>query len=159
MDQPMTHSNPLQVTDAGAVNDATHHILVIETAGQRFGLPLTAVREVLPMAAPTPVPGSLALEGVLNVRGTVLPVLDLRRCLGLPAKVAEPGDHLVVGWAGQRLVAVHVDRALALIELPGGALQGVDLAPADPARVAKTADGLVVLPDLAALLAAGEGKA
>jgi purine-binding chemotaxis protein CheW len=134
------------------VNDSTRHILVFETAGQRFGLPLTAVREVLPMAAPTPVAGSPAIEGVLNLRGTVLPVLDLRRYLGLPAKAAEAGDHLVVGWAGERLVAVHVDRAVALITLAATEVQGVDLPRTEAAQVAKTAAGLVLLPDLVALL-------
>src|SRR5437870_13646015 len=87
-------------------------ILVFEVGGQRYGLPAAEVREILRAVAIVPLPRAPAIiEGIINIRGTVVPVLDLRTRFRLPAKPVEPADHLVVAWAGERLVAVRVDRA------------------------------------------------
>jgi purine-binding chemotaxis protein CheW len=132
-------------------------ILIFEMAGQRFGLPLAAVKELLPMVATTPVPRAAGLEGMVDVRGKVIPVVDLRSFLGLPAKPPHPSDHLIVGWAGDRLVAVRVDRAL---DLDSQATLAEDDQWSPPAkqgtRVARSKGGLILLPDLKVCLEAME---
>lgn len=126
-------------------------IVVFALAGQRHGVALDRVQELLPMVALTLVPDAPALEGVFNLRGTAVPVVNLRRALGLPDRPAEPSDHLIVCQTGTRLVALRVDRALDLIVLDDGA---ETLTMGSRSRVAKASDGLVLLPDLDALLAA-----
>src|SRR5205085_6551817 len=94
-----------------------------------------------------------AVEGVVNLRGRVVPVFDLRVRLGLPARAVAPSDHLIVAQSGGRLVALRVDRALDLIQLdaePGAAGEG------EGTRVARLANGLAPLLDVQAVLA-GEG--
>src|SRR5438270_7042780 len=92
--------------------------LVFEVEGQRYGLAAGAVRELLRMVAVVPLPGAPAvIEGVVNLRGAVVPVLDLRRRFGLPARAATPTDHLIVADAGGRAVALRVDRAVELVPL------------------------------------------
>jgi purine-binding chemotaxis protein CheW len=60
-------------------------VCLFELAGERFGVPLESVREVVPMAALAHPPSMPAiLEGFLNLRGTALPVLRVARVLGLP---------------------------------------------------------------------------
>ncbi len=93
-------------------------ILVFEVAGRRFAMPVGQVRELLRAVSIAPVApgtGSEGLEGWLDLRGRVVPVLDLRQWLGLPAREVEPSDHLIVAQALGRLVALRVDRAIEMV--------------------------------------------
>jgi hypothetical protein len=88
-------------------------ILVFEIGGRRFGLPAAEVRELLRAVTILPLPlAPDVVEGIINVRGTVVPVLDIRARLRLPAKAAEPSDHLIVVEPGGRPVVLRIDRAL-----------------------------------------------
>jgi purine-binding chemotaxis protein CheW len=137
-------------------------VLLFEVAGRRFALPLADVREVVRAASPLPLPSSPpAVEGAVNLRGTVLPVVDLRRRFGLPPRPVEPADHLVIARASGRWVALRVDRALDLVRLdPADVEELPPLAPGGrSARLARLPDGLVLLPDPADLLSPAESAA
>ena len=124
-------------------------ILVFEVSGQRYGLPSCDVREVLRALTLTPPPEASGLiEGLFNLRGTVVPVLDIRKRFGLPAKPFEHTDHLIVFQVGERVVAVRADKAEGLVQLATsdvdgarGILPGMETI----AGVAKLPDGLVFL--------------
>lgn len=85
--------------------------VLISLQPYEYGLAVDAVREVLPAAALTPVPEeSPWVLGLLNLRGELLKVIDLRLRVGLPAHSLDPESHLVVvEHAGRRLVLL-VDR-------------------------------------------------
>lgn len=161
---------------ANAARTATppREVLVFEVAGQRYGLPTEDVRELLRMVAVVPLPRAPAvIEGVINLRGRIVPVYDIRQRFCLPPRVPEPADHLILAVAGERLVALRVDRATELIRLdpedvadPHGAVPGAEYV----SWVAKLPANLVLIHDLrtflaraeaadldAALAAAGEG--
>jgi purine-binding chemotaxis protein CheW len=138
-------------------------VLVFEVEGQRHGLPAPDVREIVRAVALMPLPGAAAFEGAINLRGRVVPVLDLRRRLGLPVRPIEPGDHLIIACpaggarpgepqGGDRLVALRVDRAVELLHVDAADLDEVADAEGG-GRAAKLADGLVFIHDLGALLA------
>lgn len=60
-------------------------VLVVRLVEQLYGIPVASVREILRMPQVTHVPRrSEYLRGLVNLRGTVLPLLDLRVMLGLP---------------------------------------------------------------------------
>ena len=60
--------------------------LSFDVAGTGYGLPILAVKEILQYEEPTRVPGAPAsVRGVVNVRGAVVPVLDLAVKFGKPA--------------------------------------------------------------------------
>jgi purine-binding chemotaxis protein CheW len=136
-------------------------VLVFEMAGQRYGLPAADVRELLRAVALTPIPGAPAgVEGAINLRGSIVPVYDLRQYFRLPAKPLELSDHLVVARLGQRPVALRVDQALDLLQIERTAITAEASAPgvAYVARVEGFPRGLVLIRDLAALLTTvGEG--
>jgi len=95
-------------------------ILIFDIAGQRYGLPAKDVVELLRAVAIVPLPQAPAIvEGIINLRGSVVPVLDIRSRFRLPAKPLEPSDHLVVALAGDRRVVLRVDRALDLVRVQG----------------------------------------
>jgi purine-binding chemotaxis protein CheW len=135
-------------------------VLVFEVGGRRYGLPAADVRELIRAVAVVPLPGAPPLvEGVINVRGRVVPVLDVRARLGLPAKPPEPADHLIVARAGERPVALRVDRATDLVRLdPAGVEEARGLVPGlgRAGWVARLADGVLLVHDLVAFLSQGE---
>jgi purine-binding chemotaxis protein CheW len=135
-------------------------VLVFELGGRRYGLPADDVRELVRAVAVVPLPGAPpAVEGVINVHGRLVPVLDLRARLGLPAKPVEPADHLVVARAGGRLVALRVDRATDLVRLDAadveqarGLVPGLESA----GWVARLADDVLLIHDPGTLLSRAE---
>jgi purine-binding chemotaxis protein CheW len=132
------------------VDQRGREILVFEVGGRRFGLPATEVRELLRAVSIVPLPRPLAgpaIEGVVNLRGRVVPVLDLRVRLGLPPREVVPSDQMIVAQSEGRLVALRVDRALDLVQLDA------EPTAADGFLVVKLSDGLAPLLDLHTVLA------
>ncbi len=93
-------------------------LLVFELEGQKLALPADRVDEVLRAALPTPLPTAPApVAGLVDLRGTPVPVLDVRGRLGLPARALRSSEHFVVFRALGRTLALRVDRALDLSEV------------------------------------------
>jgi purine-binding chemotaxis protein CheW len=130
---------------------------------RRFALPVAQVREAVAAVAITPLAGAPGVvEGVIDVRGTPTPVLDLRARFALPPKPLAVSDHLVLATAGDRPVALRVDRATDVVSLDEEAVSAAR--PDDPALrhlagVARLPDGLVLVSDLDAFLTQGETQA
>src|SRR5688572_4290676 len=110
----------------GPADAALHarEVLVFEVAGQRYGLPIADVLELVRAVAITALPDAPAvIEGIVNVRGRVLPVLDVRARFRLPAKPLDPSDHFIVAEAGPRGVILRVDRATHLAFVDDSSIQ------------------------------------
>jgi len=83
-------------------------ICLITLGGEYFAIDLRHVREVFELESITPVPGMPAsLVGVANLRGTVVPLADLRPSLGVPAS-ATP-KYAVVVRQGAQQVGILID--------------------------------------------------
>jgi purine-binding chemotaxis protein CheW len=136
-------------------------ILLVEIGGQRYGLLAADVHELVRVVTIFPLPKAPAIvEGLVNVRGTIVPVLDIRTRFRLPARSVVPSDHLVLAQALTRVVAIRVDRAIELLSLNEGHFQAARSVVPDSqyaAGVAKLPDGLVVIHDLATFLNDAEG--
>lgn len=135
-------------------------ILIFELAAGRYALRSSAVREVLRAFSAVKLPQAPPfVEGLLNLRGEIIPLLDIRRRFGLPHKNMSVSDHLIIAWDGTRSVALRVDRVQHLTRLPIQDLVGSEsfLAPTDVvAGVAIAPDGMVLIHDLARFLSAAE---
>ena len=93
-------------------------ILVFEVCGLQFGLESKLVREVVRAVTISPLPQPAQfMEGVVSLRGVIVPVLDMRAMLGYPTREIELSDHLIVIEHDTSLVALHVDHAADLIKL------------------------------------------
>jgi purine-binding chemotaxis protein CheW len=135
---------------------------VFDVGGQRHGLPASDVQELLRAVAVVALPRAPAgVEGIINLRGQVVPVLPLRRRFGLPARPANPADHFIVARTAGRLVALRVDRALDLVRLSPADLEQAAglLAGTALGWVARLPDGLVLIHDLHNLLSREESAA
>jgi purine-binding chemotaxis protein CheW len=126
--------------------------------GHRFGLLARDVREVLRAATPSPLPHAPAVVlGLLNVRGELVPVLDVRSRFGLRPRPLVHTDHLVVATAGARTVAFAVEAADVLLEVAPGSLEVARTHGEHVAGVVKLEDGTLVVYDLTTFLSQDEG--
>ena len=134
--------------------------LIVVVDDERFAIPLEDVIEVLPAVAAHPLPGAPeVIRGLLNVRGTPVPVLDLRTRLGRAARRPDPADHVVLCRIDERTVGIWVDHVSALTEIDAGDLVPVtEVASAEHVRgVALLPDGMLLVTDVRTFLDADEG--
>lgn len=160
---PLPASPAWPAPPAPPASPASLEVLVFELSGQRYALPSADVREVTRAVTVAALPKAPAIvEGVVNVRGSVVAVLDIRSRFGLPKKEIAPADHLIIARSGPRTVAVRADRAIDLVYLRAEDIDfSLRSAPGveHVAGVAKTADGVVILHDLHAFLSEAEALA
>ncbi len=132
-------------------------LVVFSLGTQVLALPVGQVREVLRFSPITPLPKAPAfVEGVLHLRGRVLPVADLRRRLDLPA--TERNDHTRIVVLRKRIpLGLIVDAVQEVLTVPAEAIQqlpaqgGGVLRNEYVAGVARTGERLIVLLNVAAL--------
>lgn len=100
---------------------ATTHIqLACFSLGDKlFAVDIMRIREILVPQELSPLPcSSDILEGVINLRGSVIPVMNMRKRLGMPAADNAPaGKLLIVTLIGQ-LLALVVDDVMEVISVP-----------------------------------------
>jgi purine-binding chemotaxis protein CheW len=136
--------------------------VVFQVDGQRYGLPAADVEEVQRAVTVVPLPkGPAVVEGIINLRGAVVPVLGMRTRLGRPAKPLEPSDHLLVARESDRRVALRVDRVLDLVRLDATAVEearGVVPGAEYVSWLAKVPDDLVLILDLRSFLSRKESE-
>jgi len=88
----------------------------VQVGDEHYALPVADVLEVAELGEVTPVPGAgPAVLGVRNLRGQVLPVIDLATILELAA--SEP-KHMVVTESGGRTAGLAVDSVAGVEQLP-----------------------------------------
>ena len=127
---------------------------------QRYALDHFNVVRVERAAAVAPLPGAPAgVLGVINVRGEILPVLDLRQRFGLPARAIHPADQLVLVQTPARRLAFFADQVSSVAAWPDEAiLQAAELGLQDAATAAvvRLPDGLILIQDMDRFLAQEE---
>lgn len=113
--------------------------LLARIADVRIAVPISAVEEIIRAVALTPVPAAPPIiEGALNLRGALLPVIDLRTRLKLPRRAIDPSDYLIVLRLHGRRAVVRVDDADEVAEIDEGAI----VAPAALTRALEGLDGM-----------------
>ena len=135
-------------------------ILVFAIERQKFGLYLDDIVEVLPAVQPTTLPKAPAIvEGAIDFRGTIVPVCNIRARFDLPDRGISLSDHLIVALAGSRTIALRVDHALNIRQLPRDAVTEIERVTANSAYfsgVTKIEDDLVFIHDLGSFLTEAE---
>src|SRR5512146_3105106 len=104
---------------AGAPADPLAQLCTFRIAGEDYAIDIMRVREIIHPLPITPVPRAPAcVEGVVRLRGDVIPVLDVRKRFGLSAAApTRKSRFLVVNVAGRRL-ALAVDEVREVLRIP-----------------------------------------
>jgi purine-binding chemotaxis protein CheW len=139
-----------------------HQIVVFELGSELYGIHIAAVESIIKMQLITRLPHAPEfIEGVTNLRGKVLPVLDLRRRFGLPPQETNKDSRIIVISVDQTEVGMIVD---GVSEVETVLDQAVEPAPAIATTVnsifisgiAKLDERLVILLDLERVLSTQE---
>jgi purine-binding chemotaxis protein CheW len=131
-------------------------LLVFQIGESRYGVDITAVSEIVRAVLVSPLPGAPpVVEGIIDVRGRVVPVYDLRIRFGMRPRALDPEDRFVLASSDERLVALHCERAERLATVPRSAVQRAGVFSLGDRRIAGSVsldDGLVLITDLRVFL-------
>jgi purine-binding chemotaxis protein CheW len=95
-------------------------------AGELFGVDILMVQEIIKESTVTGIPDSPDfIEGVINLRGNIIPIIDLRKRLNLsaPEEGNPAGTWTIILNIGGRITGFIVDQVTRVIKMPRGAIQ------------------------------------
>jgi len=147
-------------------NEATDLLQLVsfKIGNEEFGVEILNVQEINKMTAITKVPNAPEfVEGVINLRGRVIPVIDLRARLHLAKKEHDKDTRIIVVEIDQSTVGFIVDAVSEVLRIP------VNITEAPPSIVAgidsefiksvgKLEDRLLILIDLNKILSTADKK-
>ncbi len=127
---------------------------------RRYALHLDAVERVLPSLDVTPLPKAPEIVlGLINIKGKIMPALDVRKRFRLPEREVGLHDHLIVAKTSKRTVAIPVDSASGVMEISAqeiteakGIVPGLDYLEG----VVKLKDGMLLIHDVEKFLSLEE---
>ena len=92
--------------------------------GRNYGIPIGAVREIIRWTRVTPLPNQPAhSRGVLNLRGTIVPVYDLRARLSGALTDATDIHVIVIATVGDQTLGILVDAVSDILSVSDDALK------------------------------------
>ena len=139
---------------AGARSTDEIQLVVFELGDERYGLDIATVYEIIRHQPITAVPQAPAfVEGVINLRGRIIPVVDLRDRFGMTAGDLTKASRIVVCEAAGTRVGLVVDGVSEVLMVPADAIEPTpDVAAGHEAGylrgIAKLGERLIILLDL-----------
>ena len=139
-------------------DDELLQLVTFSTGDEEFGVDILRVQEIIRTMAITKVPKAPEfVEGVINLRGKVIPIIDLRRRFGLQSKAHDKHTRIIVIEINTMIVGFVVDSVSEVLRIPTSTVE-----PPPPvvagleseyiSGVGKLEDRLLILLDLDRLL-------
>ena len=147
------------VQEQRAAAEATEHLVTFYLDREEYGVDVRRVQEIRRVGEITTVPRAPEfVRGVINLRGRILPVLDMKKKLGLGEVAESRAARIVVVRVRERLLGLLVDGASQVPKIP---VSRIEPPPEEVVErggdyirgVAKLDDRLIILVDLERLLA------
>lgn len=136
--------------------------LTFKLASEGYGIPILTVKEIIGLMPFTPIPRAPEfIKGVINLRGKVIPVIDLRMKFGMPGKDYDDRTCIVVveveTGQGRYVMGLIVDAVDEVTNVKGEDTEdapnfGIDLDTSFISAIAKTQAGVKILLDIAKVL-------
>jgi len=149
---------PLDPLDGHGSGADGAQYLTFALGDEEYGVGILHVQEIKGYSPVTPIPNTPPfVKGVMNLRGTIVPVIDLRLRLGMPAAEYGPFTVIIVLAIGEKVVGTIVDAVSDVLTIPASDVQTTPtFGPAADLRfiagIAQAGGKLVVLLDLDAML-------
>jgi len=100
------------------------HIIGFQVGRETYGVPITALHEIVRVPEVTAVPDAPAyMEGVINLRGRIVSVLDLRKRLGQAEPARERRNRILVVQYKGKLSGLIVDSASEVLKIPASDIE------------------------------------
>lgn len=162
-DELLLHILTRVVMDGGETRAVANQVVIFRIGKETYGVEIGHVREVVAWSQPRPLPGSPPhVEGVLSLRGEVIPVLDLGKRFGASRALPDEESRILVVEVGGQVAGVIVDTVTEVLTLANQSVHPVAPAirnPNDPlvAGIVQHGEELIVLVNLERVV--GEGQA
>jgi purine-binding chemotaxis protein CheW len=119
------------MAEAHQVDGELLQVVVFMIEGKVLGVDILKVQEILRMVEVTPFPRmpDFAL-GAINLRGRIVPVINLRRKLGLPERPPGPKTCNLLVRSGDQVIGFLVDEVSEVLDIPAAHLESPDHGPA-----------------------------
>jgi purine-binding chemotaxis protein CheW len=147
--------NEHREAEAGRDSSASHaQYLTFTLGGEEYGVEILRVQEIKGYSAVTSIPNAPPyVKGVMNLRGTVVPVFDMRLKFGMDVREYDRFTVIVVVNVGPRVVGLIVDAVSDVFDIPADAIEPApDLGAAVDTSVirgiARNNDRLITLLDI-----------
>ncbi|MCW2276693.1 chemotaxis protein CheW [Heliophilum fasciatum] len=102
-------------------------LVVFGLGSEEYGVPITQVQEINRLTAPTKIPQAPSfVEGIINLRGKIIPVIDLKKRFQLPWADYSDSTRIIVINIAEHTVGIIVDAVTEVLRLP---LQSVEHPP------------------------------
>lgn len=150
------------VIQTEVLEDRTNKYLTFGLGEEIYGLEIMQVSEVIGMMQITRVPRMPDfIRGVINLRGRVIPVMDLRARFNMQAVEIDRANCVVVTRVGEIDMGLMVDRVLEVVDIPDSQIEpvpafGADIDAEFIKGIGKTGDNITMLFDADKLLTGGE---
>lgn len=137
-------------------------LVAFELADETYGVDIYQVREIIRVPEVTRVPKAPDfVEGVINLRGGVIPVLDLRRRFGMEPLDGSDDARIIIVELGEQLVGMRVDGVSEVLRAEADQIEPpspyiVNVESQFVTGIARVGDKLVILVDLNLILAREE---
>jgi purine-binding chemotaxis protein CheW len=129
---------------------------------QKYALFLSAVIRIIRVVEITSLPKAPEIvAGIINLRGTFIPVFDIRRRFRLPPREAQLSDQMIIATTARRTVALSVDSVDDVTEIPEERITATEQILPELGYVEgvmKTEGGMVLIHDLEKFLSLPEEK-
>lgn len=142
-----------------------HQLVVFELENEKYGVDIASVEGIIKMQEITRLPHAPEfIEGITNLRGTIVPVVDLRTRFGLPRKEPTRDTRIVIANMDSSKVGIIVDAVTQVIRVPEDKIEpppqmSVTINSAFIKNIAKLESELVILLDLGKVLSTEEREA
>ena len=109
--------------DKKAVPTGEIQLVLFRMAGSEFGIEIKQVREINRVTAITRVPKSPDfLEGIMNLRGRIVPVVDLKKRFRLAPTETTSQTRIMIAEVGDQPVGLWVDKVVEVLKVPATAI-------------------------------------
>lgn len=158
----MTLETLRMAPSAGGFATDGNQYLTFSLDRETYGIEILRVQEIRGYSAATPIPNAPPwVRGIMNLRGTIVPVIDLRAKLGLPSSAYNRFTVIIVVNVGTRVIGLIVDAVSDVLTFSPQEVQPApDLGGGSDGRfargIARVQDSLVVLLDLERVLGSAE---
>lgn len=98
--------------------------VVFKLGAEVFGLEINRVKEIIVHQDTTRIPGTMhQIEGVINLRGRIIPIYDLRKKFGFPEVEKTRSTRIVVVEVHDSTIGIVVDGVSEVLIIPGNAIE------------------------------------
>lgn len=140
---------PVVAQDTAVPADAEFQVLTFKLENQEYALAVSDVSEILRMVAIARLPeGPECVAGIINLRGKIVPVIDLRRRFGMPGRDHTLTTPIIVARLEDVIVGLIVDRVSEVLTITDRCLEPASVALAEGhaiGSVAKVNDRLLFM--------------